>query len=343
MSSSIIASYRRLPCERKRLIAKIFSPVKPVWSLIKGLRFHIYQISGDGNPVFIAPSEPDILFLRSLYPGATLKKTRSVFVWSLRRIARTCDPVIIEIPGYLVPFFHDGIITPPLVQQGLEIDKPPEKFKQFQKRKKNILSYDIEVSHDPEMLAFFYEKMHVPYIQKRHRDGRIEDFSKLQYYAKKDGELLLLRKGDQPVGGIFCRVKGETYKLFILGLIDDSYLKEDAMGALYYYSMVRAREVKARFIDYGGSRPFLFDGLLEYKRMWGGNIGIDERNKHFFYLKNVTRDGLIFLENNKLMVEVSVETAKSINPGLYPGINIRIAEPGMTANMADYVYPGAAE
>jgi hypothetical protein len=266
MITWIVQSYQKLPCERKLWITRFLSPVKLVFSSINGLFFHVYEISGDENAVFITSIEPDASFLEYFYPQATIKRTRTIFAWSLKGIERQYDTVAIEMHKELLPFFNKGLITVPFVRQRFDISKPPENLKQFRKHKKNILTYGIEVSKDPGALAFFYEKMYVPYVQRRYKDALIEHFSKFQYYLKRNGELLLLKSGQEVVGGVFCKTVGDTYHMSNIGLIDDSYLKEDAMDALYYFAIVRAKEINARFIDFGESRPFLSDGVLEHKR-----------------------------------------------------------------------------
>lgn len=323
MITWIVQSYQKMPCERKRWISKSLSPVKSVLSSINGLFFHVYEIAGN-DAVLITSIQPDASFLEYFYPGAVLKPKGRIFAWSVRHTAHRYDTAVIEMHKELLPFFKDGLITVPFVRQRFDISKPPENLKQFRKHKKNILTYDTEVTRDPEVLAFFYEKMHVPYVRRRYKDALIEHFSKLQYFIEKNGELLLLKTQGNVIGGVFCKQIGDTFHMLNIGLIDDSYLKADAMDALYYFAILRAKERGFRYIDFGESRPFLSDGVLEHKRRWGGDIIPNERNKYFFYLKNIGREDLIFLENDKLTAQFSPEGAKTLRPDFYPGVEIRV-------------------
>ena len=330
----IVRAYRDLPYERKQWIIRFFSPVKLLLTSINELFFHVYRISGADGALFITSLEPDISFVRYFYPDATLQKAGTIFAWSLRRFARRNERVIIAMHRNLVPFFKDGLLTVPFVRQVASLDKPPETLKQFRKHKKTIRSYDIEISNGAESLKFFYEKMYLPFIRVRHRDALIEDISKLEYLLKNKGELLLLKRQDEFVGGLFCKTTGDTYYALSVGLIDDRWLDEDAVPALFYFSMARARELKARFMDFGESRPFLSDGVLEYKRRWGGHIVQNERDKYYYYLKNIARDGLIFVDDGKLAALVSPESAQSLLHHADPGIRIRIMGPGAAGDPA---------
>lgn len=328
MITWLAQAYRDLSYERKQWIIRFFSPAKFVLTAVSDLFFHVYEVSGEENAVFITSLEPDISFVRYFYPDATLRKTRTIFAWSLPGEIRRNERAIIALNRNLMRFFPSGIFTVPFVRQVVSLDKPPETLKQFRKHKKTIQSYTAEISHDSERLRFFYEQMYLPYIRERHKDALIEDISKMQYLLRKNGELILIRHQQELVGGLFCKRMGGTYYALSLGLIDDRWLSEDAVPALFYHSMIRARELNARFVDFGESRPFLSDGVMEYKRRWGGRVIRNERDNYFYLLKNVARDGLIFIEDEGLAALVSPESARSFLSHPDPGIQLRIMGSG---------------
>jgi lipid II:glycine glycyltransferase (peptidoglycan interpeptide bridge formation enzyme) len=37
------------------------------------------------------------------------------------------------------------------------------------------------------------------------------------------------------------------------------------IGALYYFSILEGQKMRCRYVDLGGTRPFLTDGLTKYK------------------------------------------------------------------------------
>jgi hypothetical protein len=90
--------------------------------------------------------------------------------------------------------------------------------------------------------------------------------------------------------------------LVVLGLTEERYLDEGAVAAMFYYGLHRALEKKARYFDFGLSRPFISDGVCIYKRKWGGRIQRNPEIHRVMYLKNIWKDGLVILEGEKLKV-----------------------------------------
>jgi hypothetical protein len=42
-------------------------------------------------------------------------------------------------------------------------------------------------------------------------------------------------------------------------------MRHGAIGAMYYFSILEGQKMKSRYLDIGGTRPFLTDGLTRYK------------------------------------------------------------------------------
>jgi hypothetical protein len=149
--------------------------------------------------------------------------------------------------------------------------------------------------------------LYVPYIRKRFQDAKL---LKKVFFVKSLGkttELCLLKKDDRIVAGCLFDHVGDRYILLILGVIDETSVKEGAISALYYYGIRRGLEKKAHYFDFGLSRPFIFDGVFTYKRRWGGAIERDPETNRVMYLKNITRDGLITLDNTTFKVLLSAD------------------------------------
>ena len=149
--------------------------------------------------------------------------------------------------------------------------------------------------------------MYLPYLQNRYANPLIEKISSMQTVLRGDGELCFIKKGDQRIAGVLFNQIGDTYYLLTIGLIDESYLKEGAIAAMYYYGIQHATEKKAKFIDFGLTRPFLSDGVLIYKRKWGAKVTRDPASGRVLYLKNLVKTGQIVLEGTKLKVLESAD------------------------------------
>ena len=306
MISTIIRLYKDLPDERKQKISYYVFPLKFIVKSLLDLRFDVYEISGEKKIVYITSDEPDPGFIDCFYPGASMTSIGKTSAWSLRKIARQHTMVIIDMPRYLGRFFTDGILTDSWVKMVCDLSTPVEDLLKTRigKEIKKAQKFQYEFTTEQADLQFFYEKMYLPYIKRRYANPMIEKFISMQNDLKNKGELCFIKKGDERIAGALFNQTGDTYYLLNLGLMNDRYLKEGAITAMYYYGMQRASERKVRFIDLGLTRPFLSDGVFSYKRKWGARVVRDQRSNRILYLKNLVKNQQIVLDGAKLKVLV---------------------------------------
>jgi hypothetical protein len=308
MSNPIVRIYKELPEERKKQVSDYLSVLKKFARYGTELRFKVYSDLDEQKFVYLTSDEPDTNFIECFYPGATVTRVDTVFVWSLPKFARQHDKVMIDMHCNLSRFFSDGITSVRWIRQMYDLTEPIDnlfKHRERRRERKKVLTFTPSFSTDPEDLEFFYEKMYLPYIRKRHNDAILLKKVFLQQDLKKSGELCFIKKEALITAGGFCNHVGDTYSMLILGLMDERYVEEGAVAALFYYGLYRALEKKARFFDFGLSKPFIDDGVCIYKRKWGGRIHQDHETNHIMYLKNIRKDGLIVLDEGKLKVLVS--------------------------------------
>lgn len=134
-----------------------------------------------------------------------------------------------------------------------------------------MAGYTCEVSHDVKALEHFYNEMYVPYMKNRFKELAVIDSYHKVGRLFRTGFLLIVRKGEQYLSGVVCRIKQDTFIFELIGIEHGSFhlVREGALDALYYYSILEALKRRCRIIDFGNSRPFLNDGLVLYKRKWG--------------------------------------------------------------------------
>jgi len=108
-----------------------------------------------------------------------------------------------------------------------------------------------------------------------------------------------------------------------MGITDDAPAKDDTVASLYYYGILRAKERGAAFVDFGLSRPFINDGVVKYKRKWAGKIERYTEVNRVMYLKNITRDGLIILDDEKLKVLAAPDSAETRELALEAGLEVK--------------------
>ena len=312
MANPIIRLYKELPDEHKKILNDYLAVLKKIARYGNEFRFKVYADLEGNTFVYATSDEPDTNFVECFYPGVTLTRVDTIFLWSLWKFARENENVMIDMHCSLSRFFGDGIISVRWIRQMYDLSVPiDELFRHRERRRerKKVLQFTPHFSSDPEDLEFFYEKLYLPYIQKRHNDAIILKKVFLLQDLKKGGELCFVKKDGLIAAGGFCNHVGDRYSMLILGLTDEKYNGEGAVAALFYYGILRGLEKKARYFDFGLSKPFITDGVCIYKRKWGGGIYRDHEIRRVVYLKNIRKDGLFVLEDDKLKVLVSDDNA----------------------------------
>ena len=305
----IVASGTRVPEGKKSGGGILLSASATIRKIRRLLVFTVYTLSPAERAVYITSDEPDPGFIRYFYPGATVTPVRRIGFWSLRRSVRDYDSAMISMHPRLMRLFPGGLFTVPWIRQRLRLDVPFEQLFEDRERKrerKKALAFEFAISRDPVDLELFYETMYLPFLRKRYEFPTILGLDYLrEHYLEKNGELLLIKNDDRVIAGGLCNLERGTYSLDTLGMRDEASSIEGVNAALYYYGILMAYKRGADYVDFGVSRPFLQDGVVMYKRKWGGSIHRDDRNNRVIYLKNLVKNGLIVLEDGTLRAVVS--------------------------------------
>jgi hypothetical protein len=120
----------------------------------------------------------------------------------------------------------------------------------------------------------FYKNMYVPYIHGVHGDRAfIESYPHIK---KMFGncQVLQIKKDDMAVAGCLFQVSKTKARLLVLGVKDGNrdFVKQGAIGALYYFTFKHLLERGYTSVHLGKSRAFLNDGILIFKKRWGLRI-----------------------------------------------------------------------
>lgn len=268
--------------------------IRQVRSLAANLRLPVYKIDHAGLRIIqIGRESLDPYIVRMLY-GEFLKseKVGSVLAWNLARAMRRW-----EAKADLI-FFRNTHVQPPgelacrmlmlpyFAQQVVDLPPPSSDLLShfFNESthwtlKSNLRSirkarFEHEFTRDPELLNYFYHHLYVPYIKERYLDTA-EIFPWPSFRDVYGGmDLLLIRRKGRIVAGCVSQQIGNTYRMHVAGVLsaDKDFLKTGIVSALYWFSFNEAHRLGCREVDLGVSRPFLRDGLLEYKKKWRSRI-----------------------------------------------------------------------
>ena len=282
------------------------------FELLKEFIFDVYCLSDNNKKVvYIKSKSVDInsYFIDKMCGNdVKITKIRSIYIWELKKFVSRQDAVLIDVHKIFGDFFDDGFLVPFNVRQVLNIDKSKSTGNMIKLRNKELnklKKYSYEIKNDDESLKFFYDRMYAPYINKKF--GSADDFIYLKKSLRK-GELIFTKQNDEYVSGALCEIHNDTYYCQKNGVADEKYVKEGALLATYYFPILRAIELDKTIVDFGLSKPFLTDGVLWHKNLWGVRICEEEVKKRFIYLKNVLFEHpFIYLDNGKLKAAIFPE------------------------------------
>jgi len=225
------------------------------------------------------------------------------------------DAVFIKTDRVLSGFLQKkkNFLIPEWIRMELDVSEPlGDIYKRFKRgakidiKKIKKYRYSYEISTDPKKLEFFYNKMYLPYISKKYEkiDLPLASYNDVKRSFDK-GKLLLAKEGDKYVSGVVIEIHNETAYLVFMGVVkfsevDSYYISRGVGAALYYYSIVWAKENGINTLNFGDNRPFLNDGVFQYKRKWGMRIKLSRVFFGVFGFKlfNYSEGVQSFLVNN---------------------------------------------
>lgn len=124
--------------------------------------------------------------------------------------------------------------------------------------------------------ADFYERLFLPYVQSRHGENAVAQSREETLDGLRRGgwELLVIRRGDEIVAGVTVEISGPCARFWQMGVRDGDpgLLAEGVSDAAYHHMLAVCRERGVKVLNLGSCRPFAADGVLEYKRRFGGYV-----------------------------------------------------------------------
>lgn len=134
--------------------------------------------------------------------------------------------------------------------------------------------YGCRLSVNAGDCANFYDRLYRPFVERR--------FGLTAHIVERDsflaecrrGVLLQLLKDEEVVGAALLRPLGRTLTVVWSAHDPDMELSRlrGASDAMDYFSLLYAHLKGFRWLEFGPSRPDLYDGVLRYKSKWGCEV-----------------------------------------------------------------------
>ncbi len=169
--------------------------------------------------------------------------------------------------GFLMPHWME-------MEVGMETFEGKSRTKNILR---NIRKYHLgyEVRTRMEDFDLFYHRMYVPFVRARH--GLSSDVADYKHFAgkfrKQESMLFFIVVDNEPLAAAYIEDKGEVHRLSAFGVLDGSeeVFRMGVVGALYYFVIRYFGERGETTLMVGNSKPFVLDGVTEFKRQIGGS------------------------------------------------------------------------
>ena len=306
----------------------ILSPFRSIHALSNVFRPKVWIITGNEIlsrqklAVLYAGHEVNKNFLAKLAFNGSYKDLYidRKWLWEIHGIAEKkeydCSLLVTEVPksfrilsgktkSFFVPSWVSGEIDISLDISSLI--KNESLRSDIRKTKRNKLHF--EVTNDLSQLRSFYYNMYLPYIYKVHGDRSVipsYDYVESEFRRRSPSNvLLLLKKEEEYIAGTVLLCNNNRATCWFIGVKDGDldYVRDGVPGALYYFSICYFANKGLTRFNFGGSRPFLKDGVLRYKRKWKQKIS-SRKEMGFLFKMLAETDGMKgFLSNNPFIYE----------------------------------------
>lgn len=133
------------------------------------------------------------------------------------------------------------------------------------------------ISHSDADFELFFERMHVPMMQDRHKEYGVIDNKEHMRRLFHEGLLFMVYKDGQAVAGEVLHLRRNSLFGISNGYLDGDprWLNDGAISLLYLETIRWSLENGMARYDMGGVRPFTANGLYQYKLHWGALPEVD--------------------------------------------------------------------
>jgi hypothetical protein len=199
---------------------------------------------------------------RSRYVSKRIREAHPECAFVLVEHTDPLLPALLKEPGFRIPLWMDMEVVLPNLSQGGWGHQRRDIARRI---RKYGLSY--ELSKDSSHFQDFLRDMHLPYITERFEEGALQPDADYLSKVLSKGELILVRQGNETVGGCLFEYFPKMVWMRKLGVRggDWEYVKQGVVGALYYFLMKEMEPRGYEKIYLGGTRPFLNDGVTRFK------------------------------------------------------------------------------
>ncbi len=311
--------YRGLPAWLRFVLA----PLEFVYYLDRVLRPDLWIMTGEETSssreltIIFTGNNQNRYFLKNLafHSCSRDENIGKTWLWNVSKICRSFgqhDTLLInEIPRYLRILFKDPMTwyVPCWVYGELYLSADHQQLVRNRSLRSDInkikkANLTFETASDTADCHEFYHSMHLPFVTQSHHDGAVvTDYAEVLHELKRC-DLVFVRNEEERLAGALIRYSKNRAELWFLGVKDGNpeYVKLGVIGALYYYPILYFKSKGIQRVDFGPSRAFLKNGVLQYKRKWDQTLSGTSRDGFLIRPSSVGPAVKGFLCNNPFII-----------------------------------------
>jgi hypothetical protein len=231
----------------------------------------------DGGVVRVVVKDPHLaptLRVRLLERGFSISEPRERVDLELSELPRPLAPLLARRGDWLCPRFVS-----------FEVDIASARLADDVRRRLrriDALGLSSEVTHDSDKLRYFYERMYLPTLNRRHGERAYRRSAGYLERASRHGHLILLHhQGRAVAGALNVRRAGRSHAVdhWAGGVIDGDcdWIRRGADAALLRETLAWARlQPGLTTVGLTQTHPFASDGLLRFKLRWGAELVVED-------------------------------------------------------------------
>lgn len=252
-------------------------------------RVSVYELTGqDWNIRFVGWKRDALVAAHLFFPeiAPMPRDVGRVALWNLTREAgrwlREGSDLVICQQVLGSPFRVQAPISfavPPRVEQYLELTGTAESLIEGRRKQpyRSMIhraasnGFDWRFSRTEADLAFFYQRMYLPFMKDRHQDlAVVMGYKELKRLYRYGGLILVTQHGQPVAGTVLAIIDGVCYGI-IEGVLDaDPDLFQKRVNTLlYWYAILWAKEHGVNVCHMGASHGWTSHGPFDYKARWG--------------------------------------------------------------------------
>jgi hypothetical protein len=134
--------------------------------------------------------------------------------------------------------------------------------------------YRVRLAYDPQRFALFYHDYYLPFVRQRHGREAVVHSPQVVRRRLRRGGISWVEVGGKTLFATAFKVVDDTFRELVSGTPHGRYdiAARRAQYASRAEHMRLAHQAGLRWLNMGGGRPWLSDGMLAFKRAWGGEL-----------------------------------------------------------------------